>query len=48
MATRFLVVKDVFDIAGRGLIIEPGPLLNSHIDPLPRDVAVRLVLPDAY
>jgi hypothetical protein len=44
MATRLLTVEDVFDIAGRGLIIVPGPLADSYAGP--REVTVRLLLPN--
>ena len=44
MATHLLTVEDVFDIAGRGLIIVPGPLENSYLGP--PEVTVRLMLPN--
>src|SRR6266404_741432 len=44
MATHLLTVEDVFDIAGRGLIIVPGPLESSYRGP--REVIVRLLLPN--
>jgi hypothetical protein len=44
MAIRILIVKDVFDITGRGLVVVPGPLEKDYAGP--RELAVRLILPD--
>ena len=43
MATHLLTVEAVFDIAGLGLVIVPGPVEDSYVGP--REVAVRLQRP---
>ena len=42
--SKLLTVEDVFDIHGRGLIVVPGPLVDSF--PSPSEISVRLKRPD--
>ena len=42
--TKLLTVEDVFDIPGRGLVVVPGPLVESHASPA--QIAVILKRPD--
>ena len=44
MQSKLLTVEDVFDIAGRGLLVVPGPLIDSF--PSPPKIAVTLKRPD--
>lgn len=44
MQSKLLTVEDVFDIPGRGLIVVPGPLLDSFASPV--EIAVLLKRPD--
>jgi hypothetical protein len=41
---KLLTVEDVFDIPGRGLIVVPGPLLDSFASPA--EIEVLLKRPD--
>ncbi len=42
--SKLLTVEDVFDIPGRGLIVVPGPLLDSFASP--NELSVTLKRPD--
>jgi hypothetical protein len=42
--SKLLTVEDVFDIPGRGLIVVPGPLLDSFASPA--EIEVLLKRPD--
>ena len=44
MATRILTVEDVFDIKGCGLVVVPGPLVDTYAGP--RQIPMRLILPN--
>jgi hypothetical protein len=42
--SKLLTVEDVFDIPGRGLIVVPGPLVDSFASP--SEISVTLKRPD--
>lgn len=42
--SKLLTVEDIFDIPGRGLIVVPGPLVDSFA--LPKETSVTLKRPD--
>lgn len=42
--SKLLTVEDVFDITGRGLVVFPGPRVDTFSSP--REITVRLVRPD--
>ncbi|MDK2767274.1 MAG: hypothetical protein KYX69_06090 [Sphingomonas sp.] len=44
MSKAFLVVEDVFDVTGRGLIVVPGPLQDEYAGP--REFPVTLRTPE--
>ena len=44
MGICILTIEDIFDVAGRGLVVVPGPLVKDYTGP--REAAVRLVRPN--
>lgn len=42
MSKRLLVIEDLFEITGRGLVVVPGPLVTEYVGPLRRHVTLKL------